>query len=102
MAFTYAVNELKRDTDAKTCALAVKIGIARAINDYLQAVEEEKKLENITALDTEDQIKQKEEGKKKVARDKERALNRRNLYEAAEKNIWKSDCAKIELEAMSL
>jgi|GEM_PF-6137779 len=101
-AFTYAVNELKRDTETQTCELTIKVGITRAINDYLEAIEKGTHLEFPTESDTEDQKKRKEEAIAKIAKDKERAQKRRELYEAAEKSIGKRNCAEIERKALDL
>lgn len=101
-AFTYAVSELKRDTEGQTCELAIKVGIARAINEYQEALEKEQRLPAPTESDTDDQKKRRETEKAKLIKDQERALKRRALYEQAEKSVWKGNCAEIERKALDL
>lgn len=102
-AFTYAVDKLQHDTDTKTCELTIKVGIARAISDYMEAVGREKELlANPNESDTDDVRKQKDEAIQKIKEDKKRAVEKRKLYEAAEKNIWKGNCSELEAKVQQL
>ena len=101
-AFTYAVGELKRDTETQTCELAIKIGIATAINEYQELIEKEKHLPPPPLAETDDQKKEREAEVAKLDTAKKRAQKKRALYEAAEKNVWKRNCAEIERQALDL
>src|SRR5262249_37825187 len=61
--FTYAVSDLKRETEAKTCALTIKAGIARAVIDYLDLVAKGRDLPEVATDDPPEVRKQKEQDK---------------------------------------
>lgn len=100
--FSYAVSDLKRETESKTCALTIKAGIARAVIDYLDLVAKGETLPEPASTDTEEEAKKKQEARQKLDQEKQRALNRRKFYEEAEKNIWRGGCSEIEAKAQQL
>jgi len=102
LAFTYAVHNLQQETHDRTCALLIKVNIARAVNDYFELTEEKRRLDNAGLADTEEERTRIEADKKALDTKLETVKKRRAWYEGAEKNVWKGNCAELEMQALRL
>ena len=96
------VYELKRDTEAQTCALAIKVEIMRAINEYQELDLQQIELGSPRVGETDVAKKKREDAIAKVGSAKDRAQKRRAFYEDAEKRVGKRNCDEIERQAANL
>jgi predicted RNase H-like nuclease (RuvC/YqgF family) len=95
------INELKDKTTVRTCDLAIKASIARAVNDYLEADAAKKSLPNPATLRTEWEKKQTAVMKTDYCKKKEKAKKRREFYETVETHHSK-DCDEIERRVLDV